>query len=434
MRRRLAALAFALAGAGLACQIVAGIERVEKVPPAPDSTPPEDVTPPATDPCSHHAPPGAPVKTGAPGEDDELPPFIVAVHTLNLVPEAGAPVPGFDLDNVCTCETRTPTAGEGGTTCRLNPKTMGCDDDGGIDNAGAHLFDEYKQVINIDDSANVNDEIGNGFKTLLIQIAGYNGQLNDPSINVGVFPSDGLTEKPPSKPSCDASMPTTRGDRPDATFWTPVYCGDDKWSVVKETAIGTNRPLVPVRTGSGWVKDGVLVVSVNDSLQVPFFNSVVSLVTARMVAKLVPLDVNLKPRDPKVPPKDAEKRLWELREGVLAGRIPARDILAAAGSLDDPLDKQSGKHLCSTPLFLTAQTAICSYLDISSNPQRDLNLSFGCDALSSAFGFAAFPALDGELVPKQDSVLNECAIGEGDRPVDAGNGVVYACPLPEAGQ
>ena len=103
MRRRLAAFAFALASAGLACQIVAGIERVEKVPPAPDSTPAEDVTPPATDPCAHAAPPGAPAKTGAPGEDDERPPFIVAVRTLNLIPEAGAPIPGYDLDNVCTC-------------------------------------------------------------------------------------------------------------------------------------------------------------------------------------------------------------------------------------------------------------------------------------------------------------------------------------------
>jgi hypothetical protein len=427
MRQRLAMAAFALASAGLACQIVAGIERVEKVPPTPDSST-EDVAPPPTDPCAHTAPPPQPGKSDAKGEDDELPPFILAVRSFNLIPPSGTAVPGFDLDKVCTCETREPTAGEGGATCRLSPTATGCDEDGGIDNAAVRLFDEYKQVISIDDSANVNDEINNGQKTLLLQIAGYNGLPNDPNVNVGVFPSDGLVEEPPTHPSCDASTKITRLDRPDATFYTPVYCGQDKWTVIKETAIGSNRPLVPVRTGSGWVKDGILVVQVNDALQIPFFNSVIGLVTARMVGRLVPLDQNLKPRDPTVPPTDAEKRLWELREGVLAGRIPARDILAAVGSLDDPLDKQSGKHLCSTPLFGTARDAICGYLDIPSNPQRDSNLQYSCDALSAAFGFAAFAALDGDLVPKRD-VPNECAIGEGDRPVDAGNDVVYACPL-----
>jgi hypothetical protein len=427
MRRRLAMLAFALATAGLACQLVAGIERVEKVPPVPEASIGEDVTPPATDPCGHAAPPSAPAKSGAPGEDDELPPFVVAIRSFSLIPAPGAAVPGYDLDKTCTCETREPTYGEGGTTCRLDPKTPGCDDDGGIDNAATHLFNEYKQVISIDDSANVNDEIQNGFKTVLLQIAGYNGLPNDPSVNVGVFASDGMLEQPPTKPGCDASTATPRLDRPDATFWTPVYCGDDKWSIVKDGVIGANRPLIPVRTGSGWVRDGMLVVEVNDALQVPFFNSVIGLSTARLVGRLVPIDQNLKPRDPKVPPTDAEKRLWRLDEGVIAGRIPARDILAAVGSLDDPLDKQSGKHLCTTPLYETAKSAICGYLDISSNPQRDLNLDYRCDALSAAFGFTAFPALDGELVPRPDNP-NECAIGEGDRPVDAGKDVVYGCP------
>lgn len=429
--KRLSVLAFVLASAGLACQIVAGIERVEKVAPIPDTGPPEAEPPPA-DPCGHAAPPAAPPKSNTPGEDDELPPFVVAVRTFSLIPQAGAPVPGYDLDRVCTCETREPTAGEGGTSCRLNPKTTGCDDDGGVDNAAFHLFDQYKQVIQIDDSANVNDEIANGFKTVLLQIAGYNGLPNDPSINVGVFPSDGVLEQPAPHPSCDASTANTRLDRPDATFWTPVHCGQDKWSIVEDAVIGKSRPLVPVRTGLGWVKDGVLVVSVNDSLQVPFFNSVISLVTARLVGRLVPLDQTMKPRDPKVPPTEAEKRLWRLDDGVLAGRIPARDILAAVGSVDDPLDKQSGKHLCTTPLFGTVRDEVCAYLDISSNPQRDSNLDYACDAISAAFGFAASPALDGELLPRRDPA-NECAIGEGDRPVDAGNDVVYACPLPDGG-
>jgi hypothetical protein len=201
---------------------------------------------------------------------------------------------------------------------------------------------------------------------------------------------------------------------------------------LKETALAPGRPLLPVRTGSGWVRDGVLVVEVNDALQIPFFNSAVGLVTARLVARLVPLDQNLVPRDPAAPPaNDAEKRLWELRDGVIAGRMPARDILASAGSVNDPLSNDN-THLCSSPLYQTLQDTFCGFLDISSNPQRDLNLSFPCDALSGAFGFTAFPALDGEQLPRRP-VDNECALGPNDRPIDASADVIYACPLPEAG-
>lgn len=427
-------LALALASAGFACQIVAGIERVDKVPPSPDATAAEDVTGPPTDPCEHAAPPTVPAKRNVPGEDDELPPFVVAVRSMSLIPDKGASPPGFDLDNVCTCEKRQPTAGDGGSTCLTTPTTPFCDENGGIDNQAARVFNEYRGILEINETANINDEIANGAKTLLLQVSGYNGLPNDPNVTVGVFPSEGIYDRPPDKAGCDASTFNALPGYPEGGVWRPAFCGDDKWSVIKETAIGAGRPLVPVRTGSGWVRDGVLVVEVRDSLQIPFYNTVLSLVTARVVGRLVPLDQNLVPRDAAAPPaNDREKRLFELRDGVLAGRIPARDLLAAAGTLDDPLDKQSGKHLCSTPLYQTMQELFCRFLDISSNPQRDLNLSFACDALSAAFTFKAFPALDGELVPRRITE-NECAAGSNDRPIDAGGDVVYACPLPEAGQ
>ena len=57
----------------------------------------------------------------------------------------------------------------------------------------------------------------------------------------------------------------------------------------------------------------------------------------------------------------------------------------------------------------------------------------GLGLLAGAFGFTAFPAFDGELVPARD-IPNECAIGPDDRPVDASKDVVYRCPLPEAGE
>ena len=431
--RRVALLAFALATAGLACQIVAGIERVEKVPPIPDTGPPE-AEPPPSDPCAHAAPPRAPAKTDAAGEDDELPAFYVAVRSMSLIPDKGAPPPGFDLDGVCTCESRQPTAADGGTTCSPHAKSPICDEDGGVDNQAARLFNEYRNVLEINQAANINDEIANGSKDLLIQISGYNGLPNDPSVTIGVFGSEGLYDRPPDKPGCDASTFNPRPEFPDGGVWRPVFCGDDKWSIVKETTLSTVRPLLPVRTGSGWVRDGLLVVEVRDSLQLPFYNTVLGLITARVVGRLVPLGADLKPRDPTKPPaNDLEKRLFELRDGVFAGRVPAKDLLAAAGTLDDPLDKQSGKHLCTTPLYLTAQELFCQYLDISANPQRDLNLSFGCDALSAAFTFDAYPALDGELYPRLIKD-NECAAGSDDRPVDAGVDVCYGCPVVEAGR
>lgn len=433
--RRVAVLAFGLATALLACQIVAGIERVEKVPPpvadvvAPDAEPDAPV-----DPCEHKSPPSRPAKSATPGEDDELPPFLLAFRTLSVVPPKGAPAPGYDQDGVCTCETRSPTAFDGGPSCVVGPKTKACDEDGGVDNQIARLLDDYRDLIQLDEAVNVNDEIGQGARTLLFQISKYNGLPNDPSITVGIFGSEGMLQQSPPHAGCDASIMTPFGDRPDGSVWTPTWCGDDTWSIVKETALGENRPPLPVRTGSGWVKDGVLVVEVSDSVQVPFLTTVITLATARVVAKLTPLGEDLKPRDPNTPPRtEKEKRLFSMDDGVFAGRISARDLLAVAGTFDDPLDKQSGKHMCTNTVFFgQIKDRFCEYLDIASSTQRDQNLAYACDAISGGFGFTAFPALDGTYEPRLPND-NECTAGPDDRPVDAGVDVIYACPLPEAG-
>lgn len=432
--RRLAAASLALGFAVLACQIVAGIERVDKVPPTPEAQAPE-AEPPPPDPCQHALPPTRPARSDAAPEDRELPAFYLATRSLALVPAPGTPAPGFDLDGVCTCEKEKPTPGDGGSTCRASPKTVTCDGDGGIDNQAARMFDEYRAIIEIDQAANINDEIENGYKTLLLQISGYNGLPNDSNVKIGVFPSEGIYEPAPANAQCDASTVNPRADFPDGGVWRPTWCGEDRWSVVAESAFGIRRPLVGVRTGSGWVRDGVLVVEVNDSLQVPFLNSVLSLVTARIVGRLVPLGANRLPRDASAPPAagTVEERFFELRDGVIAGRVSARDLLVAAGSVDDPFNKDAGRHLCTSPLFDNARDVFCGYLDIASNPERDLDLAYPCDALSSAFGFAAFPAVDGDLMNRQP-IQNECALGANDRPIDAGRNVVYACPLAEAGR
>ena len=68
MKRRLGALAVALGGTVLACQIVAGIERVDKADPPPAEAGPDVFVPDAAiaDPCSHVRPPSRTGKDDAP--------------------------------------------------------------------------------------------------------------------------------------------------------------------------------------------------------------------------------------------------------------------------------------------------------------------------------------------------------------------------------
>ncbi len=402
-----------------ACQIVAGIERVDKVGTGPGAADADGAVDPnkdsgVPDPCAHRAPPGPPDIDDDPTGD--VGSFYLAIREFNLdVASAGdAGPPGYDLDGVCTCERKAGTAFDGKSSC--NPRAGAapvCDDPGGVDNASAKLLAPFGSVVPIDDAADVNKSISEGRRGILLQVNNYNGRANDKEITVGIILSAGIH---------DASG-CGNGGVPQAPF-PPGWCGRDKWTVDPTSVIGTAPNYVATRLATGYVRDYNLVVETRAAALLYFGSTTLEMGSPLATGRLVPLDVNLKPRDPSVPPTPAEKGLYRLDDGIFSGRIGARDLLAAVGTAKVP---RSTGRLCNSPLFGTFKQGICEALDISKTKSFDFDPGSTCDAISTAALFRAELASVGDKRLEPESP-NECSPGP-DGPLDAGpGGVTYICP------
>ncbi len=425
VRRKLAVLALSLGAFAAACQIVAGIQRTDKIAGPVDASDAPSTPPPPTaplDPCAHAGPGDLPA---ADDDEVELPEFLLAVRSLDLIArnDAGTAL-GYDLDGVCTCDSRPFTADDGGLACAPRKgATMKdqCDDEGGIDNQSTRLFEAYNQPgLDINNSADINNSIANGHQTILISLSKYNGRANDREVTAGIYVSGGLRAQPPSKPGCPVSMQSPDGE------WTPTWCGDDAWSIRPDSVFLQTKPLVPLRTGKAFVRDYALTIRVDGAeTVVPFGATTVQLGDAIFTGRLVPLATDLTPRDKTRPPTTDEQRLYRLDDGIMAGRMPVHDMLVVTSTFVTP--KSDGGHLCTSDLFFLAQQYICQYLDIPASSNQDLNTALPCGALSFAAGFTAFPVLDGDFYTPPPSP-NECLPVDGGPPPAALKGVSYDCP------
>lgn len=331
---------------------------------------------PPLDPCPHAGPPGPPTIDDAPGET--LPPFELAVDKADIDPVT---VPGFDLDGLCTCDTRPFTAGDGGPSCAAKGGTT-CDSDGGIDNAVGAIA-SFSGVLEIDNIPNA--FIAAGRRTLLLQIAKYNGRANDAQVEVSAYPTEGITDQ-----GCDAST-----FDPGNQVWTPGRCGEDRWSLspigVVTTGGGSPRPASGV--GVGYVHDFHLVVRFGNPVVIPYGATAdLRFSSTLLTGKIVPLDVNLNPRDPSRPPQGAEERLFRLEQGVLGGRIAPNNILTAIGPYP-----QADASLCATPAWDLIRSAVCGGVDIRFTQASAIEPTAPCDALSIALGVVALPARIGAV-------------------------------------
>jgi hypothetical protein len=209
----------------------------------------------------------------------------------------------------------------------------------------------------------------------------------------------------------------------------PTWCGRDPWSIVPgSVVIAAGAPLgfTPTATGTGYVADYKLVVRLETgTTSIPFGGAALAMGSPEGVMTLVPLGEDLQPRDPARPPTDAEKRLWRIKEGTLTGRLPARDLLAAAGSIPTP--GMTEEHLCTSPIFTVLKSTVCDGRDIAKARNFDFVPNRACDALSMAVGFTADPAIWSQQLYREDEPGNECTAGNDDRPVDAGVDVIYQC-------
>jgi len=415
-RRRLAVLAFSLGTTALACQLVAGIERVDKLDPPPPEAGPDLYVPPVVDPCNHVRPPARPTSDDAPGES--LSPIYLALREVTLSPTTDAGAIGFDLDNSCTCDTRPGTSFDGGESC-VSSRAAQCDSDGGIDNQAGLAIASYATFIDIDKAATVNTRIAEGRQTSIVVLTRYNGRANDSEVGFGLFTSEGMREGI----NCPGSTTDVNG------FTTPGWCGEDKWTASESTVTGKDGNFVPRSAGTGYVTNYQFVVELNSPGSLPFGAYHLTLGSPVSSGRLVPLDANLKPVDTSKGPGLELIKHWRIEDAVIGGRIPASELLAAAGTLFTPGDSGAGPKppLCASPLFDVLKTQICDQIDISASKAFDFIPNAKCDSLSMAIGLTAGSVRVGKVVPPEVTT-NVCyPSADGGGPVAGPAGVDYQC-------
>lgn len=398
--RRAFAVLVALSGGLLACQIIAGIERVDKeASPIPDvvvEVAPDTFRP---DPCDHA---GVAPRPAVDDDPDKKGTYILAFRRLGLTGKNDAgTVVGRDIDGVCTCDKREGTLEAGASPCtpRVAIDNV-CDEDAGIDNASARLFTTLGALPGgeVDEVANVNDNIANGVQGAILYISDYNGRANDREVLVGIMLSYGIID--PGTDDC-AGTPNTL-ETP--TRYSPTWCGRDKWSYSTKFVQPSTK--LPVVLGAGYVNDYQVVFSTLAPIKVFIGESELGVGSPTVTTKLVPR---------------ADGK-FDATGGLLTGRLPVLDLLAAFGAFRDPASTNSdagAAYVCRSPVFEVARTVLCNAVDIMASPPFDFQGST-CNALSTAVTFEAEAAeLGSELTV--DLLDHDCAPGKPGTPT-------YGCP------
>ncbi len=153
------------------------------------------------------------------------------MHTVNLG-DMGT-IPGYDLDNVCTC------TDDAGPTCvgRTTQPGLYCDAPDGVDNQFAKIV----QLIEIPlgeanfSSTAFSNNANAGDWTMLIEVDDYNGLKDDPAVTVSLYPCPGLGV-------------------------TPKWDGTDSWAVLDTDVTSLGMPAY-VSDGA-YVSDQTLVATV----------------------------------------------------------------------------------------------------------------------------------------------------------------------------
>jgi hypothetical protein len=317
--------------------------------------------------------------------------IVVAVHTINLGDNGGTP-PGYDLDNTCTC------IKGGGESCvgRSTNAATYCDAPGGIDDQTLLLVELIQTAIGAGSFGSVffSQAAGEGHWSLLIEITGYNGEANDPEVQVAIYPSPGYV------PS-DAGVP-------------PQWDGTDAWRISSTSlvtndggtgdlgldggTVGDGGIVARYQATGAYVSNGTLVASIPQSelifqggsssvFQLELSDGVL---TGKLVVHSTPLGEQ-----------------WSLTNGIIAARWALTDIFDDLASYRD----ENGAPICTNQVaYDVAKSTICNDADILVNaaaPKSD-----ACDALSFGLGFTADPATLGPIVDAGATPEGGCPPGE----------------------
>lgn len=271
---------------------------------------------------------------------------------------------GFDLDESCTCPDEpscTPPAGAGPL----------CDDPGGVDNGLDRIYSSIKAAEVLLSPTSLTRRLAEGRDNLLIQLESYNGEADDPSVDVYAIRSRGMPDL------ADGGSPRPTFDGTDPFLCTAedvVLCGDG----------GVTPAGQPLR---GYVASHVLAVP-NVLVELALVQGFGVRVRGSLTARLVRLAGGG----------------FRLEGGLLAGALAPSDLLQAVARAE----LAGNTTLCETPGALPAvRNQLCA--------GRDVRLLAGpkgqpCDAVSGVFTFTAVPFVASGTRPNPTTSLCDAAV------------------------
>lgn len=377
MRLRSAFIATALSVAfGWGCTFLYDAGDFSATPDANDSgAPVADGAPSIVDPCLHASPPARP-DAGPSGARQR---HVFALSHIAMV-GGNADTVGYDLDGVCTCDSRPGAAAEGRSSCvPRRADQVPCDSRDGRDNGSATLFgrlipDRRDGSIDLGFDLSVSEGIG----TMLLDVDELDGEGDDPEVFVALYESPGLD--PPR--ACDAG-PAGDGGKNSLGNPKPGWTGCDEWRL-SEASLLAGKPRTFTR--NAWVAGGTLVARF-DGLRIRVGGTELIVFDAVVTARI-----------------DRSQGRPRLVQGVVAGRAFAPDILRAFGEYE--ID---GKPLCRDELtFAAFRAAACNALDMG--PGGDA--AAPCDSISVSIEFDAKLAQRGTTAPEPEAGARCKNLGE----------------------
>lgn len=337
------------------------------------------------DPGCQHALWPDPPDAADPGSDTEE--FVVASRMLSFDEDEieSGQLLGYDLDNRCTCQ------GEG-PSC--NPPAWvefdQCDGPEGRDNAWALIFDTAGVFDETLTSAAFSEEMEQGQFSLLIRVSQYNGQANDDSVTLALYPSTGFDKDP-----CNGVDPI------------PAWDGTDRWPVLHTALLGSGGSGGSgvgaagagggSAGGAGGCGGGAGIPPGYDLDQPRFVDEQAYVTDHYVVANLPDVAIVLSGDESATSftltagfltgrlEQQGSPSRWVIRDGLLVGRWALTEVFRTLSSL-----ASGGEQICTDHiLYPLVKNAVCKFPDIASSLGGPTT---PCDAISFGMAFEADPA------------------------------------------
>ncbi len=359
-----------------------------------------------TDPATKCATASMPGPDDRPSTSDpgpSLDPIVFAIRSMRLgsldpqgnLSETAWQDFGFDLDGTCT---RSPTCGQIDpiVSCKANSPSLPSDGKLCRDNMFGRM--EYAIATNEDIGGRfgLNDRTFNcslcqGAYNMLFKLSDYNGQPNDASVRVDIYPSPGIE----TLEDIDCATAT---DWPEDACWTL----DDAWAVQSDYV---NEPVGSTTVGSSklddptaFVREGYAVVRLPSNTRFWFPGD-------RGVATAFPLVVQGGLVTGRI--EQMNDGTWRLDDGIIAGRMDVQDAIDAFRFIG----------MCEgDPLADTVVSFANLWADVLSS--GDVLPETNCDALSVGIAFTASQATIGTVTEVE--IADPCANTGSDAGVDGG--------------